>query len=102
MIAYGATASILSNKMMYPYLFRTCPSDREQVNALNALVESLMWEKLGVISEKSLYGTGLLNGFTEKMRDNDVSVTAVEDFLPGRAERITKHVLGVRIFHVFV
>ncbi|XP_065068364.1 uncharacterized protein LOC135693734 [Rhopilema esculentum] len=95
-ISYGATASILSNKMTYPYLFRTCPSDTEQVNALNALVESLMWEKLGVISEKSLYGTGLLNGFTEKMRDNDVSVTAVEDFLPGRAERITKHVLGLK------
>lgn len=96
-ISYGATASALSDKLVYPYLFRTCPSNEHQINALNELVERLKWEKLGVISEKSEYGSGLLKGFTEKMTDQNVWITASEDFLPGKAERITKNLLSVRL-----
>lgn len=94
-ISYGATASILSNKMVYPYFFRTCPSSEHQISALNALVERLKWEKLGVISERSIYGSELLKGFTEKMKDENIWITAIEDFLPGKVERITKNLLSV-------
>lgn len=86
---------MLSNKMAYPYLFRTCPSNKYQTFALNELVGKLKWEKLGIISEKSIYGGGLLKGFMEKMRDANIWITAVEDFLPGKAERITKSILSV-------
>ena len=86
---------MLSNKMVYPYLFRMCPSNDQQVNALNELVQRLKWEKVGIISEKNVYGNGLLKGFTEKMKDANVWITAVEDFLPGKAERITKNLLSV-------
>ena len=84
--------------MMYPYLFRTCPSNKYQVNALNELVEKLKWEKLGIISEKGAYGTGLMKGITEKLKEKNVLITASEDFLPGKAERITKNILSVSMF----
>eukprot|EP00112_Aurelia_sp_Birch-Aquarium-sp1_P017721 Seg4137.2 transcript_id=Seg4137.2/GoldUCD/mRNA.D3Y31 product="Glutamate receptor 3.1" protein_id=Seg4137.2/GoldUCD/D3Y31 len=95
-ISYGATSSTLSNKMMYPYLFRTCPSNKYQINALNELVEKLKWEKLGIISEKGVYGTGLMKGITEKLMEKDVRITTSEDFLPGKAERITKNILSLK------
>ena len=94
-ISYGATASVLSNKMVYPYLFRTCPSNKYQSNALNQLVAKLKWEKLGIISEKSVYGRGLFKHFVKKLHDADMWITAKEDFVPGKAERITKSILSV-------
>ena len=81
--------------MVYPYLFRTCPSNKHQSIALNELVGKLKWEKLGIISEKSIYGDGLFKGFVDKMKDANVWITAMEDFLPGKAERITKSILSV-------
>ena len=63
--------------------------------ALNELVAKLKWEKLGIISERNAYGSGLLKSFVEKLRTEDVWITAAEDFRSGKAERITKNILSV-------
>ncbi len=81
--------------MAYPYLFRTCPSDFYQAEALAEVIEKLKWNKLGIISTNGVYGSGLLKDVTEKLEANNVEITSKEEFTPSRAERITKKLLKV-------
>ena len=67
------------------------------MKALNELVEKLQWEKLGIIAEKGVYGTDLMKELTDRLKGKDVQITASEEFLPGKAERITKNILSVSI-----
>ena len=95
LLSYGSTAAIFSNKITYPYLFRTCPSDNHQAKALNEVVEKLKWDKLGVISTTNEYGSGLLKDVTDKLKAGDVRITAQKEFDPLNADRITKNILAV-------
>ena len=86
---------MFSDKMKYPYLFRTCPSDYHQSKALSEVVQKLKWNKLGVISSNSIYGSGLVTAVTQDLIPEGVKITAKEEFAPSRSQGITNKLLKV-------
>ncbi|XP_075117019.1 vomeronasal type-2 receptor 26-like [Leptodactylus fuscus] len=48
-ISYGATEPLLSNKLMFPYFYRTVPSSVHLHNALNSVLKHFGWTWVGII-----------------------------------------------------
>ncbi|XP_071979060.1 vomeronasal type-2 receptor 26-like [Engystomops pustulosus] len=48
-ISYGATDPLLSNKLMFPYFYRTAPSSVHLHNALNSVLKHFGWTWVGII-----------------------------------------------------
>ncbi|KAM3912124.1 vomeronasal type-2 receptor 26-like [Leptodactylus fuscus] len=48
-ISYGATDPLLSNKLMFPYFYRTVPSSVHLHNALNLVLKHFGWTWVGII-----------------------------------------------------
>ena len=52
-ISYASSSSVLSDKMVYPSLFRTAPSDEVLVPALAILVNYYGWKQVAIVTETS-------------------------------------------------
>ncbi|XP_046850286.1 metabotropic glutamate receptor 4-like isoform X2 [Xenia sp. Carnegie-2017] len=55
-ISYGSSASVLSDKTVYSYFFRTVPPDTQQVLAMIDIMIAFNWNYVIVISSDGLYG----------------------------------------------
>ncbi|XP_072263024.1 vomeronasal type-2 receptor 26-like [Pyxicephalus adspersus] len=55
-ISYGARDSLLSDRKMYPNVFRTVPDNEMQYVAIVKLLEKLKWNWVGIISFDDEYG----------------------------------------------
>ncbi|XP_056394669.1 vomeronasal type-2 receptor 26-like [Hyla sarda] len=48
-ISYGATDPLLSNKVLFPYFYRTVPSSVHLHNALNSVLKHFGWTWVGIV-----------------------------------------------------
>ena len=51
-ISYASTSAALSNRALYPNLFRTVPSDESLTPALATLMNYYGWRTLSIITEQ--------------------------------------------------
>ncbi|XP_073498494.1 vomeronasal type-2 receptor 26-like [Phyllobates terribilis] len=51
-ISYGATDPLLSNKLIFPYFYRTVPSSVHLHNALNSVLKHFGWTWVGIVYSK--------------------------------------------------
>ena len=64
-ISYGSTASLLSDKTIYSYFFRTVPPDTLQASAMADVVVELGWNFVITISSNGVYGEKGMEDFYE-------------------------------------
>lgn len=62
-ISYLATCSCLSDRLQYPNVFRTIPSDIYQARAIAQLVIQHNWTWIGAVVANSNYGHTALKVF---------------------------------------
>lgn len=55
-VSFFSTSSELSNKDRYPFFVRTIPSDKNQAEAMVAMVQRLKWTYVSIVYEESSYG----------------------------------------------
>jgi ABC-type branched-subunit amino acid transport system substrate-binding protein len=66
--AYSAGDPTLSDKAAYPTLVRTWNSDREQILAVLSMIQNFGWNKVGVLSSTSQFGSVMDSTFTSELR----------------------------------
>lgn len=96
MLSYASTSTVLSKKTNYPNLFRMCPSDEHQANALSDLAEKYLWNKLGIVSAKGIYGQELAADIKQQLMNKDIEITTSEFFERG-SKRMTKQIAKVNL-----
>eukprot|EP01103_Thecamoeba_quadrilineata_P006336 TRINITY_DN16061_c0_g1_i1.p1 TRINITY_DN16061_c0_g1~~TRINITY_DN16061_c0_g1_i1.p1 ORF type:complete len:792 (+),score=77.76 TRINITY_DN16061_c0_g1_i1:105-2480(+) len=77
MISYYAGAPELSDKSIYPFFFRTSPSDTFQGQAIADLCHFYKWSDIFLIAENTEFGLGLVSSFIDRANLNNVSVIEV-------------------------
>ena len=71
-----------------------CPSDEQQAKAIADLVEKYLWDKLGVIFAKGIYGQELNSEIRSTLNNKNIKVTTSQSFERG-AKRMTKQISNV-------
>ncbi|KAK7905203.1 hypothetical protein WMY93_017810 [Mugilogobius chulae] len=66
LVSYFATCPCLSDKRLYPNVFRTIPSDVYQTWALAQLAIQFQWTWIGAVVSKSDYGLGAVKMFQDQ------------------------------------
>eukprot|EP01084_Bolivina_argentea_P182067 314389_1 len=76
-ISSSATSIALSKTALYPYFYRTIPSDDIQAQGLIALCKTMKWLSIAVIYISDPYGLYLSLGIKELSKTNNINVTSV-------------------------
>ena len=69
-ISYSSTATILSDKSIFDYFFRTIPSDMLQARAIADLIIHFNWTYVIAINSDDTYGRDGLSGLVEEINVN--------------------------------
>lgn len=69
-----------SNKIDYPYVFRTIPSDAFQGVGYANLVKYYGWKRVAIIYSDESYGQGLLDSFSLAAKTLDIEIAAKKSF----------------------
>ncbi|XP_055370246.1 extracellular calcium-sensing receptor-like [Betta splendens] len=78
LISYIATCPCLSNRLQYPNVFRTIPSDIYQARAIAQLVIQHNWTWIGAVVANSNYGQTALKIFQEETQGAGVCLAFIE------------------------
>ncbi len=62
-----ATSSMFSDRRTYPFFLRVVPPDKDQVDALVALLKRFKWNHIGVIYEDTIYCHNLFQDLTSRL-----------------------------------
>ncbi|KAG2463177.1 V2R1 protein, partial [Polypterus senegalus] len=73
-ISHGASCSCLSNKKLFPYFFRTAPSDYHQSVAMAQLAKYFGWTWVGAIRNDDDYGNYGMATFVEIAQKEGICV----------------------------
>ena len=73
-ISYGSTASVLSDKTIYSYFFRTIPPDTQQANAMAAVCEKLGWTYVSTVHSDGLYGEKGMEDFRAAAKAHKICI----------------------------
>lgn len=82
-ISYSSSNPSLSDKTLYPWFFRTCPSDALQGAAWVSILRKFKWEAVGVISTSDAYGSGASNVLSTVAPTFNISVLRSTQFSVG-------------------
>jgi ABC-type branched-subunit amino acid transport system substrate-binding protein len=96
-ISPSSSASTLSDTATYPYFFRTCASDVNQVQALRQLVQELGFNHVATIATTDAYASALADDFEADMVDIGVPVVASERFAANASpEEVVDQVMALK------
>ncbi|XP_072355746.1 G-protein coupled receptor family C group 6 member A-like [Scyliorhinus torazame] len=73
-ISPASSAAILSDKLRFPSLIRTVPSDIHQTKALARFVSNSRWNWIGVIATDDDYGKSAMADFISNAHDLDICI----------------------------
>ncbi|XP_072263032.1 vomeronasal type-2 receptor 26-like [Pyxicephalus adspersus] len=73
-ISYGARDSLLSDRRMYPNVFRTVPNVEMQYVAIVKLLESLKWNWVGIISSDDEYGQREIRQLSKHLTNHGICI----------------------------
>ena len=73
-ISYGSSASVLSDKTIYSYLFRTIPPDTQQANAMAAICKKLGWTYVITVHSNGLYGEKGMEDFRAAAKSHQICI----------------------------
>ncbi|KAJ3104204.1 hypothetical protein HDU97_009459 [Phlyctochytrium planicorne] len=79
----ASTSPDLSNKALFPFFFRTVPSDHFQGQALVKIMQHYNWNKAALITINSAYGVGVVTSFLTAANDVNITILRNEAFNPG-------------------
>ena len=101
-VSYAATASKLSNKVLFPYFLRTVPPDSHQASVMLDIIKTFSWNRVGIFYDKNdIYSDGLYQSILSLFTDGGHKIETVA-FECGGGKDATLHgrvkVSGVRIF----
>ena len=67
-ISYASTASVLSDKNIYNYFFRTIPPDSLQARAMADIIEYFNWTYVIAMHTGDVYGRGGIEAFIDELK----------------------------------
>ena len=67
-ISYASTASVLSDKTIFDYFFRTIPSDSLQARAMADIIEYFNWTYVIAMHTGDIYGRGGIEAFVDEFK----------------------------------
>ncbi|KAM3936972.1 vomeronasal type-2 receptor 1-like [Leptodactylus fuscus] len=73
-ISYGARDPLLSNKRLYPNIFRTVPNDKIQFSAFVKLLERFQWTWVGIITSDDDSGRRELQQIIRQFTSHQICV----------------------------
>lgn len=73
-ISYGSSASVLSDKTIYSYLFRTIPPDTQQAKAMAAICQKLGWTYVTTVHSYGLYGEKGMEDFRAAAKSHKICI----------------------------
>jgi ABC-type branched-subunit amino acid transport system substrate-binding protein len=73
-ISYGSTASVLSDKTIYSYFFRTVPPDTQQAIAMADICVKLGWKYVITINSYGLYGEKGIEDFRDAANTHEICI----------------------------
>eukprot|EP01084_Bolivina_argentea_P138276 243480_1 len=76
-IASSATSTALSNTKLYPFFYRTIPSDALQGKAFIELAKKFGWTKLGVVYFDDNYGINLNKVIVDEASKYDIKIYSI-------------------------
>ncbi|XP_060733754.1 extracellular calcium-sensing receptor-like [Tachysurus vachellii] len=90
-VSPSATCECLSNRKIYPYFFRTIPSDYYQGRALAYLVKHFGWSWVGAVNSDNDYGNNGMAIFLKTAKEEGICVEYSEKFdrsVPSKMKKI--------------
>ncbi|XP_055370247.1 extracellular calcium-sensing receptor-like [Betta splendens] len=78
LITYLATCPCLSDRLQYPNIFRTIPSDIYQARAIAKLVRRYKWTWIGAVIANNNYGLKAIKIFQEETEGSEVCLAFTE------------------------
>ncbi|XP_033096109.1 metabotropic glutamate receptor 2-like [Anneissia japonica] len=89
-ISYSASASEFSNKMRFPYFFRTVPSDKHQALVMSEIAKKYQWNLVSIIYSNDNYG---IEGRQELEKNLQEANICVSESLILNGEKTAKEVV---------
>jgi len=80
MVSFASTADVLSNKTAFPFFSRVVGPDRNQANAMVAVIRSFGWSRIGVLSANEEYGANFQLQLTTAAEANGITIEARTSF----------------------
>ena len=84
-ISYGSTASVLSDKTIYSYFFRTVPPDKMQARAIADICVELGWTYVSIVNSYGLYGEKGAENFRQAAKSTESSTICIAQQLKLKA-----------------
>ncbi|XP_018429904.1 PREDICTED: vomeronasal type-2 receptor 26-like [Nanorana parkeri] len=74
MISYGARDTLLSDRKMFPNLFRTVPDNEMQYVAIVKLLKRLKWNWVGIITSDDEYGEREIQQLSKQLTNHGICI----------------------------
>ncbi|XP_062393594.1 taste receptor type 1 member 1-like [Sardina pilchardus] len=85
MVSYGATSSTLSDKVTYPSLIRTMPSNKSQIELIIHIIKHFGWNWVAFLSSKSEYSENGFRLFVELIKNTGICL-GYQELLTDKSE----------------
>ena len=73
-VSFSATSPLLSNRVKYPYFYRTVPPDNIQAKAMINIARYFNWTQVSLIYVEDTYGERGAQAIRQLAMDNDICV----------------------------
>ena len=73
-VSYASSSTLLSNRDLYGYFFRTFASDNERVEAMIDVLLHYNWLHISTIYSNNLFGTPVIEYFNRLAKDNRICI----------------------------
>ncbi|XP_077973249.1 metabotropic glutamate receptor 4-like isoform X2 [Styela clava] len=73
-ISYWSTNPTLSDKTLFPYFFRTIPSDTHQLKAMTQFIKHQGWSYVSVVYEDTHYGSRAYTELEKTLKENGICI----------------------------
>ncbi|KAM4019324.1 vomeronasal type-2 receptor 26-like [Anomaloglossus baeobatrachus] len=91
-ISYGATDPLLSNKLIFPYFFRTVPSAVHLHNALNSVLKHFGWTWVGIVYSNVQSNENAIQKLKSSITTQGGCVAFTEKFFISTNYKFSEHI----------